>query len=270
MRLPRWPANPSYHVYVRAASSDRSINVTTGSYSFTNIAVGTYTPTVFNYNTPFQIGQGAPVVVSAGATTTADIDVTSASGQAVGVITVNGAPLANPSIWVTSSGGNRLYYVGDAAGNFVLLLPPGSYTATVSGASGQVDTFAFGITAGQTTYLGEVFATPTPTPTNTPTITPTPTDTPTATDIPTITATPTDIPTPAPTSIPTDTPTTTSTPTDTPTPTSTAAPIVLTAAAEAAKARPRAGRGAHVGARNTNSQASSPWQRPFGASYSMP
>jgi hypothetical protein len=33
-----------YHVYVRAASSDRSINVTTGSYSFTNIAVGTYTP----------------------------------------------------------------------------------------------------------------------------------------------------------------------------------------------------------------------------------
>jgi hypothetical protein len=51
LRLPRWPANPSYHVYVRAASSDRSINVTTGSYSFTNIAVGTYTPTVFNYNT---------------------------------------------------------------------------------------------------------------------------------------------------------------------------------------------------------------------------
>jgi hypothetical protein len=40
-----------YHGYVRAASSDRSINVTTGSYSFTNIAVGTYTPTVFNYNT---------------------------------------------------------------------------------------------------------------------------------------------------------------------------------------------------------------------------
>ena len=39
-----------YHVYVRAASSDRSINVTTGSYSFTNIAVGTYAPTVFNYN----------------------------------------------------------------------------------------------------------------------------------------------------------------------------------------------------------------------------
>jgi cell division septation protein DedD len=268
LRLPRWPANPSYHVYVRAASSDRSINVNTGSYSFTNIAVGTYTPTVFNYNTPFQVGQGAPVVVSAGVTTTADIDVTSASGQAVGVITVNGALLANPSIWVTSSGGNRLYYVGDAAGNFVLLLPPGSYTATVSGASGQVDTFAFGITAGQTRYLGEVFATPTPT--NTPTITPTPTDTPTATDIPTITATPTDTPTPAPTYIPTDTPTTTSTPTDTPTPTSTAAPIVLTAAAEAAKARPRAGRGAHVRARNTNSQASSPWQRPFGASYSMP
>ena len=39
-----------YHVYVRAASSDGSINVTTGSYSFTDIAVGTYAPTVFNYN----------------------------------------------------------------------------------------------------------------------------------------------------------------------------------------------------------------------------
>ena len=37
-----------YHVYVRAASSDGSINVTTGSYSFTDI--GTYAPTVFNYN----------------------------------------------------------------------------------------------------------------------------------------------------------------------------------------------------------------------------
>ena len=37
-----------YHGYVRAASSDRSINVTTGSYSFTNIAVGTYAPTVWS------------------------------------------------------------------------------------------------------------------------------------------------------------------------------------------------------------------------------
>ncbi|MBN1428633.1 MAG: hypothetical protein JXB07_09610 [Anaerolineae bacterium] len=66
-------------------------------------------------------------------------------------------------------------------------------------------------------------ATPTPTPTETPTPTDTPTETPTPTNTPTETPTPTDTPTetPAPTDIPTETPTPTSTPTETPTPTDT-------------------------------------------------
>jgi hypothetical protein len=90
-------------------------------------------------------------------------------------------------------------------------------------ASNSTD-LGFDLKLGPSSIL--VIASPTPTPTETPTPTQTPTETPTPTQTPTNTPTPTQTPTntPTPTQTPTNTPTPTQTPTNTPTPTKTATP----------------------------------------------
>jgi len=222
--------NSSYNaLQIQNAAGTVRVDPNTGQYSFTNIGVGTYTSNV--YNTNLTVGQGAPATVSAGATTTADIDLTNTAGEVTGTITVNGTPLKFPQLY--SSFG----YKGDINGNFVLLIPPGTYTVTVASDSGVVGTCTMTSVVARISPATCAFVstatptftnTPTATPTNTWTPTPTPTasltPTPTSTNTPTATPTNTWTPTPTPTASLTPTPTSTNTPTATPTPTCTLTP----------------------------------------------
>ena len=194
--------NSSYNaLQIQNAAGTVRVDPNTGQYSFTNIGVGTYTSNV--YNTNLTVGQGAPATVSAGATTTADIDLTNTAGEVTGTITVNGTPLKFPQLY--SSFG----YKGDINGNFVLLIPPGTYTVTVASDSGVVGTCTMTSVVARISPATCAFvSTATPTFTNTPTATPTNTWT----------------PTPTPTASLTPTPTSTNTPTATPTPTCTLTP----------------------------------------------
>jgi hypothetical protein len=104
-----------------------------------------------------QIGQ-TTATLSAGVTTTADVDITSTSGRVIGSITVNGTPLAGPRISIDALCGT---WGSDQNGAFGHFLPPGSYTARVFGpSSAQVGSFSFTVKAGTTTDLGGIdFAT---------------------------------------------------------------------------------------------------------------
>ena len=140
----------AWGMYVTAGSLGASFDGSTGFYTMQDIAVGTYTPQV-GICCSVQLGQGVPTVVSAGATATADVDLTSTAGRVTGVITVNGVPFQASSIYTSS---NHAFAASDSNGNFAFLLPPGSYTAEVRSAiSSLLGTFTFSVTAGQTTTV---------------------------------------------------------------------------------------------------------------------
>lgn len=141
-------ANDYGGTYVDNGTSTVYINHSTGTYSFANIAVGTYTPKFFSCCS-VQLGQGSPTTVSAGQTATADIDLTGTAGEAVGLITVNGQPLSQPVIRISTI---HSYYMGASGGNFAMLLPPGTYTADVynSNQTSKIGSFPLSVTAGQT------------------------------------------------------------------------------------------------------------------------
>lgn len=90
-------ANAAYgpvRIYANPANSNAYINTSTGSYSFTNIAVGTYLLTPFNASAP--IAPAMEVAVTGASTTTADFDLTATAGEVTGTVTINGVPLSNP------------------------------------------------------------------------------------------------------------------------------------------------------------------------------
>ena len=127
-----------------------------GGFSFQGVAPGAYTIGVYGNGCPgsdaYRIGSES-ITVAGGATTQADIDVTPTAGLVKGFITVNGAPLSGPGISVPGLCGS---WRSGGDGSFRHLLPPGNYTASVSGTGGYLGNLSFTITAGQTTDLGTV------------------------------------------------------------------------------------------------------------------
>jgi hypothetical protein len=129
------------------------LDPTTNAFSFAGLAAGSYQLAAFQNGCSLpadQISNQVPVSVAQGSTSPATIDITSTAGRVTGQVSVNGVPLANPSIsiqglcgtWSTSTDGTFLQY-----------LKPGDYTAQVSGQSGPLGSFQFTIVAGQTTRV---------------------------------------------------------------------------------------------------------------------
>jgi hypothetical protein len=128
----------------------------TGSYSVEDCAPGTYALKVFvapPVAALLQVGGPRSASVSAGATTTADIDVNSKAGEVTGVIKLNGSP-HHASISIPLEPAPSVGFGSDPDGNFAILLPQGSYTANVGAGCDILGTFPFDITAGLTTDAG--------------------------------------------------------------------------------------------------------------------
>jgi hypothetical protein len=131
---------------------DLPVSRETGSYSVENCAPGPYTATVFigwPGHRILQVAGPLPVGISAGGTTTADIDLAPWTGEVTGVIKVGGAPYVAQILVPTGPG---VYSWSDSSGNFAILLREGDYMAVVRDPSNGslLGTFAFHITAGQT------------------------------------------------------------------------------------------------------------------------
>jgi len=121
----------------------------TGFYSFPNLPEGTYPLVLVHGANP--LGADATTPVTVGGTATAYLDLTSSAGLATGVITANGQPLPVERM-VVDGNGTSCSFSTDASARFMLLLPPGSYTATPRNpATGAIlGTFAFTVVAGGT------------------------------------------------------------------------------------------------------------------------
>ena len=171
-------ANPFYGMCVSfdSGTSRAYVDAATGGYSFIDVGVGSQALRVQNYCYGADVSGDLSAEVLGGQTTTKDIDLTDTAGVVVGNITVNGQPF--PAHLYEETAGcctySNSYASADADGHFVWLLPPGTYTASVSTHAYNTDvlgTFDFTVTAGETTDVGEVVLTP---PAPTPTATPTP------------------------------------------------------------------------------------------------
>ena len=126
----------------------------TGTFSISGIAPGAQTLTLYgnNCSPTVQFGTTSASVTS-GQTTTANIDITAATGRVSGMIAVNGSVVTNPKISVS---GACLQWQTLASGAFLQYLLPGSYTATVAATNATIGTFNFTVTAGQTTNVGTI------------------------------------------------------------------------------------------------------------------
>jgi hypothetical protein len=139
---------------IAAAGAGNYTDEQTAAYSFQNLSVGTHTVSFFASGCGMEWQKLAEVsaVVTSGATTMRDVDITSAAGRVTGTIVVNGSALENASVQVLGC----TAWFSDQAGRFSMYLPPGTYTAEVRGQSGLIGTFTFQSTSGQTTDLGNI------------------------------------------------------------------------------------------------------------------
>jgi uncharacterized repeat protein (TIGR03803 family) len=127
-----------------------------GSFIFAGVAPATYSINVFGNGCDleaYRLGGLTSVEVVAGATTTADIDLTSTAGKVSGQVTVNGTPLSNPKITIVGFCGS---WESGSDGTFAHYLAPGAYTANISGSGGSVGTMTFTVSGGATTDMGVV------------------------------------------------------------------------------------------------------------------
>jgi hypothetical protein len=102
----------------------------------------------------------ASFAVTAGQTTTADLDLTSTFGRAAGTLVVNGAPAVNMALGFDATPPPYGYRVStDGSGQFSTLLLPGSHflywARGTDGVTHSCST-AFSVAAGQTTSLGTI------------------------------------------------------------------------------------------------------------------
>lgn len=130
-----------------------------GHFVLAPLPTGTY-PLVLMHGAN-TLAQGPTTPVSVGSSTSASIDVTSSAGLVTGVIAVNGLPYPVSRIAVDVGGATWLYST-DASARFLMLLPPGSYTATPrSPATGApIGSFAFVSIAGTTNGVAATQAEP--------------------------------------------------------------------------------------------------------------
>ena len=126
-----------------------------GQFQFTDISTGTYTVNLYGGMCWDKLDE-ATVTVSAGATELANFDITEMVGKVVGTITVNGVPSSGASISVGDDLACGYYSSVDGSGQFDFYIPPGTYTANVSGMSGFLGTFDFSVTAGNIIDIGVV------------------------------------------------------------------------------------------------------------------
>jgi hypothetical protein len=120
------------------------------SYALPLLPPGPISLDVLAYACAYQAVSHTPATVSAGAATTADLDITAGVGRVSGIVAVNGAPAGVVNVILNACTG----FSTASDGTFTSpLLPPGSYTATAKTARGLA-TFSFTVIAGQTTDLG--------------------------------------------------------------------------------------------------------------------
>jgi hypothetical protein len=91
----------------------------------------------------------ASSTVAGGSTATLNVELSTGAGLVTGTAIVNGSALPNPQISISSLCGT---WASKSDGTYFQYLPPGTYTAQVTGPSGgSLGTFTFTIVAGQTT-----------------------------------------------------------------------------------------------------------------------
>jgi hypothetical protein len=132
----------------------------TGGYLLSDVQPGDHTLTLWG-NVCQVVADNvhqSTVTVTAATTTTHDLDISATTGRVVGAITVNGAPLPNPAIYLEPQCGYP--WGADDSGHFAHHFPPGSYTASVRSNGSLLGSFAFTVLTGQTTDV-DIGTTPT-------------------------------------------------------------------------------------------------------------
>lgn len=146
-----WNGSPlasNDYVYLNAGSFSTSSDGA-GNYVAKEVPPGSYSLGVFDGVCYTRLAQTS-LTVAAGATTTANFDLSAVAGRVIGAITVNGSAPSYASVSIHCGG------IGAPSGLFSALLAPGSYSADVYGPSGQLGSFSFDVTAGATTQLGTI------------------------------------------------------------------------------------------------------------------
>ncbi|HXI60654.1 MAG TPA: HYR domain-containing protein [Polyangia bacterium] len=132
-----------------------------GSYHLPNVLPGAYTLIIFSpgcSEVPAEKLGEAAITVSAGTTTTADVDITATAGLVTGSITSNGVPVPSPTIIIDGVCSSSAWS-SDDSGHFAHFTAPGAFSARVSGDSTFLGSFSFGVVAGKTTDV-DILTTP--------------------------------------------------------------------------------------------------------------
>ena len=146
---------PAQNLYAYIASVSAANKVSaSGTFSLGSLPPGTYTVGLLSQG----CGGGdliatASVTVAAGQTAIQNFDLTPLVGVVQGAVTLDGAPLANPTVKFING---CQAAPNDSSGHFAQYLLPGSYTAPVSGPGGALGQVSATISAGQTTDLSTV------------------------------------------------------------------------------------------------------------------